>query len=498
MPEIKENRPTSPKQSSLRQRTARGLAWGIFNNGTMQLLGALFGILLLHKLHPGDYGKIAMLMVFAQIASTLQESGFTQALCNLKQPRHQDYNAVFWFNIAVSALMYVVLYLCAPLIARFYNDPDLLWLSRFLFLGFFISSWGTVQRAWMFINMKNRESAIIAITAMTVSGAVGVGMVYSGLAYWGLATQNVVFILVVALMNWHYSQWRPSTDFSPRLREERASLSTMFAFGSKLLLTNLFTNLNAHAFGLLLGKFYGAHQTGVYANARKWNDMGANTVNGMVTGVAQPVLTQVRDDAERYRQVFRKMLRFVSFVSFPAMLGLALVAREFLLLVGGQKWLESASLLSMLCLYGAFFPIQTLYAQLTISMGRSTVNFVSTVALCLLVWAGLIGLHPLGIRAMVAYFIAVNLLWLGVWQWWAHRLVGLRLRDAVRDVAPFFLFSAGVMVLTWLLTRPLSAWPWGLLFSRIVLAALLYVGLLWVSGAKILRESIQYVLHRGK
>ncbi len=494
MSHFRENKPPATPQPTLRQRTARGLMWGFLNNGTMQLLSALFGILLLRKLHPEDYGKIAMLMVFAQIASTLQESGFTQALCNLKQPRHVDYNAVFWFNILISGLMYLVLFFCAPLIVRFYNDPDLLWLSRYLFLGFFISSWGTVQRAWMFINMKNRETAIIALISMIVSGCVGVAMVYSGLAYWGLATQTVLFILVVALLNWHYSPWRPSLP----VNNERKALRTMFGFGSKLLLTNLFNNLSAHAFGVLLGRFYGGHQTGVYANARKWNDMAANTVNGMVAGVAQPVLTQVRDNRGRYCQVFRKMLRFVSFVSFPAMLGLALVAREFLLLVGGEKWVESASLLSMLCIYGAFFPIQTLYAQMTISMGRSTVNFVSTVALCLLVWAGLIALHPLGIYWMVVYFIIVNLLWLGVWQWWANRLVGLRLWDALRDVAPFFVFSALVMMLTWWITQPLASHLWALLFCRVAVAALLYIGLLWVSGAKILRESIDYLLHRGK
>ncbi|MBQ8050318.1 MAG: lipopolysaccharide biosynthesis protein [Bacteroidaceae bacterium] len=475
--------------ATLKERTAKGLLWGMVNNGTTQLLNALFGILFLNRLMPDDYGKIAMLMVFANIASTLQESGFTAALCNLRAPTHRDYNAVFWFNIGVSALLYVILFLAAPIIVWFYHDPDLLWLSRYLFLGFFISSWGTVQRAYLFIHLMNKQTAIIAIVALLVSGTVGVAMVYSDYAYWGLATQNVLFILIVAVMNWYYSPWRPTLKIDLRPAWQ------MFGFSSKLLVQNLFNNLNAHAFGLLLGRFYGAHAAGVYSGARQWDDKGINTINGMVTGVAQPVLSRVRDDMGRYRNVFRKMLRFVSFVSFPAMLGLGLIAREFLLLVGGEKWLESAALLSMLSVYGAFFPITTLYSNMTISQGRSGINLWTTVLLCLLIWAGLIALHPYGLRTMVVFFVTLNILWLGVWQWFAHRLIGLRLWDAVRDVAPFFVFTLLVMGLTWFATRGIED-LWLLLISKIVIAATLYAGLMWLSGARIMKESVEYILHR--
>ena len=157
---------------SLRDKTARGFLWGGINNGTVQVLGALFGIVMLRLLTPADYGKVAMLMVFSNLAATIQESGFTAALCN-RRPTHRDYNAVFWFNIFCSALLYGVLWCLAPLIARFYGDPVLLPLSRYLFLGFFISSWGTVQRAWLFIHLKNKQTCIIAITALLVSGLVG-------------------------------------------------------------------------------------------------------------------------------------------------------------------------------------------------------------------------------------------------------------------------------------------------------------------------------------
>ena len=459
------------------------------NNGTTQLLNALFGILFLRVLTPDDYGKIAMLMVFATIASTVQECGFRAALCNLREPTHRDYNAVFWFNIGISILLYTLLFLSAPLIAWFYGDPSLVWLARYLFLGFLISSFGIVQRAYMFIHLMNKEMAIMGIVALVVSGTVGVAMAVMGYAYWGLATQQVLFILVVALIAWFYSPWRPTMQIDLR------PVRQMFGFSSKLLLQNLFNHLNAHAFSVLLGRFYGAYAAGVYSNARKWDDMGINTVNGMVQDIAQPVLTRVREEQGRYRQVFRKMLRFVCFISFPAMLGIGLIAREFLYIVAGEKWLESALLLSMLSVYGAFYPITTLYSNLTISQGRSDINLWNTVVLCFIVWAGLIGLHPFGLQTMVVFFISINILWLFVWQWFAHRLVGLRLWDVLRDVVPFLLFTLLVMAATWWLTRGIGN-PWLKLVSKILTATALYAGVMWVSGAKIMRESIQYIFKR--
>lgn len=473
----------------LKEKAARGFLWGGLNNGAVQVLGALFGIFLLRLLSPSDYGKIAMLTVFANLASTLQESGFMAALCNLKNPTHRDYNAVFWFNIMMGGSLYLLLYLCAPLIADFYHDADLLWLSRYMFLGFFITSFGTVQRAWLFRNMMNKQTCIIAIVSLVVSNVVGILMAWLGYAFWGLATQSLLFVSCMVLMNWYYSPWRPSLHIDLRPAWQ------MFGFSSRLLLTNVVNTLSSNAFSFLLGKFYGAHSAGVYGNARKWDDMCSSSINGMLTGVAQPVMAQVRDNRERSRQVFRKMLRFVSFVSFPCMFGIGLISREFLLIFTGPKWEESAYLLSLLSIYGAVFPLLTLYGQMVISQGKSNINMYSTMALSSLILLGLVLLHSYGLYVMVFYFIGINVVWLFVWQYFAYRLIGLRLWEALSDVLPFLLLSTACMALTWWITRPIES-LWLLLLAKVVLAAVFYVTAIWISGARIMRESVDYLLHR--
>ena len=478
-------------EKSLKERTARGLLWGGMSNGIMQLLGALFGLALMRLLTPADWGKVYMLNIFAALASTLQESGFIAALCNKKEPTDREYNAVFWFNLIVSGSLYIILWFLAPLIADFYGDPDLIPLARFLFLGFLLSGLGTVQRAYLFGHLMVRETSICGITAMLVSGAVGVSMAWCGFAHWGIVAQSVMFVLVVQLMNWYYSSWRPSLHIDLRPAWE------MFNFSSKLLITNVFNILNNHAFSVLLGKYFGNSQAGIYGTARKWDDMAAGTINGMVTAVAQPTLAQVADDNGRYVQVFRKMLRFVCFISFPALLGLGMIAQEFILLAGGEKWAESGRILSLLCIHGAFFPITTLYSNLTISRGHSSVNMGCTIGQCLVVWVGLILLYlnGYGMLPMVIFFIMLNVGWLSIWQWWAKRLIGLRWHWVALDILPFLFFTIGVLAITWWITQTIDN-LWLLMISRIVLAVVLYTSIMWISRAKIMRETMDYILHK--
>lgn len=479
------------EEKSLKQRTADGMLWGGLSNGMMQLMGAAFGVVLLQYLAPDDYGKVAMLNIFAALANALQESGFIAALCNQREPKHDEYNSVFWFNLLVSSSLYAILWFCAPLIADFYGNSELIPLARVLFLGFLLSGLGTVQRAYLFKHLMVKQTSISSLVAMLTASIVGVVMAVKGFASWAIVAQAVCFVLVIQLMSWYFSPWRPS--FSINL----APAWKMFGFSSKLMLTNIVNICNLHAFSVLLGRFFGDYTAGIYTNARKWSDMASSTINGMVIGVAQPTLAQVTEDKARYRQVFRKMLRFICFVSFPAMLGLGLVAKEFILLAGGEKWRESALILSLLCVHGAFVPVTTLYSNLTISRGRSDVNMVCTVAQCLAVWLGLILLYPHGMLSMVVYFVVLNISWLAIWQWWAWRLTGLTFREALKDVLPFLLFTLFVLAFTWWLTCRIEK-LWLLLVSRIFIAGLLYGGIMWLSGAKIMRESIQFIFNRRK
>lgn len=480
--------------SSLKQKTAQGLIWGGFSNGVVQLLQAVFGVWILNIITPEDSGKVAALVIFSNIASVLQESGFTAALANKREPTHEEYNAVFWFNVIVGIALYIILFFTAPFIADFYHEPVLCPLGRFAFLSFVFSCFGTAQRAYLFGHLMVKQTSIMQMASIIISGIAAVCMAYAGWAYWGLAAQSLVYVACITFFAWYFSPWRPTLhiDLRPAWK--------MFGFSSKLLVNSLAFQFNNNAFGVLLNRFFpGGHIAGIYDNARKWDDRAISTIGGMVQGVAQPVLRDAAGGESRLIPAFRKMLRFTCFVSFPCLLGLALIAEDFIVLLVGEKWHASANMLSLLCIYGAFSPVVTLYSNLVISRGRSTINMVIGLVNCALVWGGIIVLHALGhnLTSMVIFYVSLNIAWLFVWQACTRRLIGLRWWHAFKDIAPFFVFSLGVMTLTWWLTSELNI-SWTRMFLRIVIVIILYIGSLWLARAQILRESIDYIFHKKR
>ena len=241
----------------------------------------------------------------------------------------------------------------------------------------------------------------------------------------------------------------------------------------------------------MLGKLYSEREVGYYSQGNKWSGMGQLCILGMINGVAQPVLAGVSDDAERQRRVFRKLLRFVAFVSFPALLGLALVAQELTVIAVTDKWLPSVPFLQMMCVSGAFVPIVGLYQQFIISQGRSDVFMWNIILSGLVLLACVLLAHPWGIKAIVWAYVVVCVGWLPVWHRLAWRGKGLSWWLALRDMAPYAVVSVGVMLITHILTVSVDN-IYLRLSVKIAIAVLLYIGIMWVAGVSTLREAWSY------
>lgn len=477
---------------NLKEKTAKGLMWGAVNNGTMQVLNLLIGIMILRKLSPEDTGLIGMLAIFSAIAGNLQSSGFSTALINEKKPTAAQYNSVFWFNILMGGLLYAVLFCSAPLIAWFFHQPRLTDLSRFLFLAFFISSFGISTNAYLVKNMMNREITIINIAALLLSGTTAIVMAQNGMAYWSLAWQQVVNSLVLVLGRFYYVRWKPSLRFTfDYIRQT-------FSFSMKILVTMIVNTVNQNMLTVIFGRlFRDVRVVGNFFQAYKWDAMAFQTVGGMLSQVAQPVLVSVRDERERELQVFRKMVRFAAFLSFPALFGLALVAREFILCTIGEKWIDCVPLLQILCLSGAFMPLFTLFQNLVISHGRSDVNMWLNIGQILLQLVVILLFYRQGITVMVIAYSLFNILWLIAWQPFARRIIGLRMTDLLRDTVPFVIISAVVMLAVHYATLPVEN-IWLLLLLRIIVAAALYYAAMRLLNVAILRECMQFVFKKKR
>lgn len=478
-------------ESSLKEKTAKGLFLGGFSNGIQQLLNLGFGIVLGRLLNDSDYGMVGMLTVFSAIASALQEGGFVSALTNKERASHKDYNAVFWFSTLCSISIYILLFFAAPLIADFYKTPELILLARFSFLGFVISSLNIAPRAYLFKNLRVKETTIISISSLTVSGIVGITLAANGFAYWGIATQTISYVLVMTILTFYFSRWRPSflIDFKP-IRE-------MIGFSSKLIITSIFHIINTNLFSVLLGKFYSEREVGNFTQANKWNGMGHTLITGMINGIAQPVFTSVANDKARQLAIFRKLLRFTAFISFPAMLGLSLVSKELIVITITEKWLPSAYILQLLCIWGAFIPITNLFSNLIISRGYSSIYMWNTIGLSIVQIIAVCAMFPFGLEWMLRIFVLINISWLFVWLVFVKREIGLTLRDMLKDISPYLLLSTVLVLGTHYATHSIE----NLYLSmavKVIIVASLYVLTLWKLHSVILQESIEFLLKKRK
>ena len=476
---------------SLKQKTAQGLFWGFLSSGGTQLLNLIIGIFLARLLSPEEYGIVGMLAIFTLIAGNLQDSGFGVALINIKDIKHNDYNSVFWFNIGVSLLLYVVLFFCAPLIAAFFHQPCLTSLSRFVFLGFIFAAIGITPNAVLTRSLRVKEKAIITITALIVSGTVGVVMALNGFSYWSLATQQVLYNVMICIGRYVFSRWHPTfhVDFTP--------VKQMFSFSYKVLITTVLTTINNNMLTVVFGRLFPAQSVGNFTQANKWNTMANQLVSNTVAQVAQPVLTRINDDNERQRRVFGKMLRFTAFMAFPAMFGLALIAPHFIIKAIGEQWIDSIPLLQILCISGAFIPLYTVYQNLFLSLGKSDIYMWLCVSQIVIMLIAVLACHQLGITAMVIAFACINILWLLAWQVFASRLIGYKFTSMLRDLFPFLLITVVVMALTYLVTLFIHN-AYFLLASRILIAAALYAITMKLLHAKIFEECVEFIRNRKK
>jgi O-antigen/teichoic acid export membrane protein len=471
---------------NLKQKTAQGLFWSFLSSGGMQLLNLIIGIFLARLLSPGEYGIVGMLAIFTLLANNLQESGFGVALVNIKDIEHNDYNAVFWFNVGMSLLLYAILFCCAPLIATFFHQPCLVSLSRFVFLGFIIASLCISPNAMLVRGLTMKEKAITSLSALIVSGTVAVIMAIKGFSYWSLATQQILYNVVICFGRFYYTRWCPTlkVDFTP--------VRQMFSFSYKVLITAVLTTINNNVLTVIFGRLFPAQAVGNFTQANKWNTMANQMVTNTMAQVAQPVFTQVTDDKERQRRVFGKMLRFTAFLAFPALFGLALVAPQVILLAIGDKWVDSIPLLQILCISGAFIPLYTVYQNLFLSQGKSDTYMWLSIGQIAIMLTAVLACHAMGIRTMVIAFACINILWLLAWQVFAYRLIGYRLFSMLRDLLPFMLIALAVMALTYLVTLHISNMLM-LLVSRVLIAAALYFMAMKLLRARILEECIEFI-----
>lgn len=475
---------------SLKEKTIQGLFWGGFSIGLQQLLNLVFGIWISRILDASDYGIIGVLTIFTLIATTLQESGFTQAIANKKDATLKDFNSIFWCSSFIGISLYVILFFAAPLITAFFNMPELTKLSRFLFIGFVLSSFGTAYNAYLFKHLMVRQKAISTLTGLFISGIVGVTLAYSGYAYWGLAAQHITYVFVTNFLFFYFSKWTPKLEFSFH------SIKELIPFSSRILITKICNHINNHVLNLIIGRFFTQTEVGFYSQSNKWNLMGSSIITEMVHGVSQPVLRKVDKEKERQKNIFLKLLRFTSFAAFPLLFGLAYIAPEFIEIALTSKWLPSAILLQILCIGGAFLPINNLLSNLLISSGKSSqYMWITVITGGIQVVLALI-LYPYGIKNMVIGVVVIQVSTTLMWFSFAKRGLSITFYEFFKDIIPYataMVISVGLCY--YILPSGMNVYL--SIIAKVGIVGATYIALLIVFKSSILMECYQTIRKRS-
>jgi O-antigen/teichoic acid export membrane protein len=354
----------------LKLKTARTLKWNVIDKVSSQVLYAVTGIVLARELSQADFGLVGAVLIFQAFAMLFIDSGFSYALIQRKQPSELDYSSVFWLNMTVSLALYAVLFVCAPLIADcFEGDPRLIPLSRVMFLTLPLNASAIVQTNRF---MKRMDAAPIALSnavALIAGAVVGITMALTGWGAWAIVWQSVTVAAVKSLILWIMARW------TPMLKVSLQALRSFVPIGAGMLATSFLNTLFQNLYAFFIGNRVGLVSLGYYTQGDKWSKMPVASLSQILTSTFLPVLSGVQDDADRLKRMMSKMNRLTSYLLFPIMVGLMVMATPIFHLLFGTKWDASIILFQLLILRGIFTVFTSLYSNFMLAVGRSRMIF---------------------------------------------------------------------------------------------------------------------------
>lgn len=477
-------------EPSLKLKTARTLKWNTIDRVSSQVVFALVGIVLANVLPKADFGLVSALSIFQAFAIIFVDSGFGAALLQKKNPDEDDYSTVFWFNLIVSVVIYLLLFLCAPLIGRIFHDMRLVSLSKVMFLTFVVNGLAIVQTNRLMKRMEVKMIAVSNLIGLVVSGAVGIGMALNGMGAWSLVGQQLSLAAIKTLILWLTGHWLPKMIFS------LSSLRQIWDVGVSVFSSSMLNTICLNIYNFIIGIMYGMVPLGVYSQAEKWSKMGSASISQILTSSFVPVLSGAQSDAGRYRFYMHRINRFTAFILFPFMLGLTSVGEPLFHTLFGNKWDEAIPLFRILMTRGIFVVLLSLYSNYLLGIGRSRALFKAeivkdvsiAVALLATVFFGNITLLVWGqLVASLAAWIIVLLI--------TCKETGISARSMITDLFPFILLSAG-MCCGCIAAGSLTSIPLIRLILEIAVGGAVYIAGARLAGSPELHEAFTYLLGR--
>lgn len=352
---------------SLKNKTIKGTAWSAADAFLGQGVTFVVGIVLARLLSPEEYGLIGICMIFTTVLFGVVDSGFSTALIRKKDVSNEDYNTMFITNMAMSILMFFLLYACAPSIALFFAQPELVDVLRAMGLILILQALSITQVTILTKRIDFKTKTKASLISALISGVIGIAMALYGFDVWSLVGQQLSRQLLYTVSLWILIKWWPSLKF------DYDSFHYMWGFGWKMTLSGLLNNIWNQLYQVVVGKWYSPATLGQYTRSRDYANLFSANFTAIIQRVTYPALAEVQDDKERMVAAYRKVIKVSMFVAAVAMFFLGAVAEPFIYVLIGPKWHEAATYLPLICISMSLYPLHALNLNMLQVQGRSDI-----------------------------------------------------------------------------------------------------------------------------
>ena len=426
----------------IKNKTVRAMGWVLLSKVTTQALSFCFGIVLARLLVPDDFGLMVMVSVFIGFASLFADVGFGQALIQKQNAHEAHYSSIFWMNCIVAVFLAGTMYFSAHAIADFYHRPELIEITQVVSIVFIIGAISFIPRVKLTKKLEFKTVSLAELWAMMLSGVVAIFLAKNGYGYWSLLIHKILQQVIIAVILVGAVRWLPK----PMMRV--TAIRDLFNFSASVFGTRLLQFFSANTDKVMLGKYLGASELGIYDKAQSMMFFPLTTISHSVGSVMFPSLSLIQDDKERVRNIYLRSVCSIALVTFPMMAGMFVVADAFVYGVLGEQWEEIIPILKIFCIAGLFSSIAAVTGNIYLSQGAAGLQFrVNLVTQPLKIVCVLLGLYW-GAQGVAVGFVVAIVINTVITLTIAGSLIHLKLSRLLMKLAPILLPSilmAGVV-----------------------------------------------------
>lgn len=433
--------------SEFKKNTLSGISWSASSQVIRLIVNLVITSVLARLLLPEDYGLIGMITVATGFLLVLKDFGFGAALVQKKEVEEIEYVSVFWLNVFMGITLAIIVFFSAPLIASFYNEPQLIPITKYMSLGFILNSIIVVPNNILYKKIQFKNLFIIDISSLLISGCVGIVFAYYDWAYWSLVAQSLTSQLVSLIIVFYLSRWKPSFQFSWQ------ALTGFTSFSLPLIADSSINYWVRNIDNLLIGKYLGKSDLGYYSKAYNLMLLPVRQLSGTIKKVMFPSFSLIQDEIERLGKIYLKITRVVAFITFPIMGIMFSASEDIILFLFGDNWAACIPIFKILCLLGAFQSIATLSGNIYLAQGKTKLMLrVGLFTRSIMIISMVMGLIIGGLMGIVyGYSISSSLMVIFEF-YFVGQIINIRLKEILINLLPYFIISL-IMILSLELTK---------------------------------------------